>query len=129
MMAGMLLAEFVSSPDVTTEALLVSVPSADGVPTTATVAEAPLAIDPRAQLVPCARSVQLPWLGVAESTEADSDRPSEATTSKAVPGPWLITSHVYVTGTPTSVGSGASVWVISRSELAIMIAARASTRP
>ena len=91
---ALLLAAFVSSPDVTTAALLVSVPSADGVPTTTTVAEAPFAIDPRSQLAPCARSVQPPWLGVAESTEADSDRPSEATTPKAVPGPWLVTVSV-----------------------------------
>src|SRR5262245_27962370 len=57
-----------------TSELLVSVPATDGVPTITTVAVAPRARSPRSQWAPCDSSVQEPWLGVAESTLAESVR-------------------------------------------------------
>ena len=106
---------FGSRPVIWTRELLVSVPTALGVPTTVTVAVAPLGIGPRSQLTPCASSVHEPWLGVAESTLALNVSPSDTWTSIAEPGPRLVTVRVYVTGTPTSVGSGESVCEIARS--------------
>ena len=94
------LAGFVSGLKVETVAVLERSPGVEGrVTTNDTVADAPLAMVPRAQ-VTVAVPPQLPWLGVADIKVVPAGRTSTMATLLADPGPELVATIVYVTARP-----------------------------
>ena len=83
-----------SNEPVLTVAEFVSVPAWLGWTTTVTVALAPAATEPMAQLTVPAVSVQLPWLVFADWYTAPAGSGSSTSTAAASPGPSLVATIV-----------------------------------
>ena len=104
-----------SAVDDEIEAELFSVPGACGSTTIVIVTNAPLSSEPRLHVTVPELWPQLPWSVVADWNVTPDGSRSVTTTPPALSGPKFSTFSVYVSGLPTTTGSGASSLVIERS--------------